>query len=327
MLKRILIYGVGGLLVTASAALGYLWVKKPNLRPAPSLKVSATPAMVDRGRYLFQHTLDCDGCHSERDFTRFGGPVMEGRRGVGVVFPKEMGMPGIVAPPNITSDRETGIGEWTDGEILRAVREGVSRDGRALFPMMPYAGYRNLSDEDAHALIAYMRTIPAVRNTVPATQLSFPVNLLIKSAPAPVETVTAPDRADKIKYGEYLVNIGGCKDCHTKDNKGQLIEELAFGGGREFKLGTAVVYSANITPDTQTGLGKLSEDQFVEKFYQYKDYVKNGPPKVGDDGFTLMPWLGYSQMEEQDLRAIYAYMRTVKPVVNSVETHPGTAGK
>lgn len=323
MLKRILIFGTGMLLMTASGALGFLWVRKPDMRPATALKVASTPAIVDRGRYLFQNVLDCDGCHSERDFSRFGGPVIERRRGVGFVFPKEMGLPGIVAAPNITSDRETGIGNWTDGEILRAVREGVSRDGRALFPMMPYEGYRNLSDDDAYALVAYLRTIPAVRNEVPRTKLAFPVNLIIKAAPSPVDAVAAPTLSEELKYGEYLVSIAGCKVCHTRERRGQPVEGMAFGGGHEFRIGTALVRSANITPDTQTGLGKLTEEQFVEKFYQYKDYAKNGSPKVGDDGFTLMPWLGMSQMEAADLRAIYTYLRSVKPVVNSVETHPG----
>lgn len=322
MFRKTTIYTIAGLLLSASAALAYLMVRKPALRPAPVLRVTATAATVERGRYLFEHVLDCDGCHSERDFSRFGGPVIEGRRGVGVTFPPEMGLPGRISAPNLTSDSETGLGGWSDGEILRAIREGVSRDGRALFPMMPYAGYRNLSDEDAHSLIAYLRTLPAVHNVLPETQLSFPVNVRIKSAPAPVDSVGAPP-SDPVKYGEYLTLVGGCRECHTKEKRGQLVEELAFGGGREFKIGSAMVVSANITPDTQTGLGKLTESQFLEKFYQYKDYAKHGSPKVGDDGFTLMPWLGFSQMEERDLKAIYAYLRTVKPVVQAVETHPG----
>ncbi|MDX1980826.1 MAG: cytochrome c [Bryobacteraceae bacterium] len=322
-MKRIL-YVVAGLVAAAGGALGYLWLKKPNMRPAPQLKILASPATLERGRYLYDNLLECDGCHSPRDFSRFGGPVLEGRRGAGQTFPPEMGLPGTVSAANITSDRETGIGAWTDGEVLRAIREGVSRDGRALF-MMPYTFYKDMSDDDAQALVAYVRTLPAVRNELPATAIDFPVNLLFKLAPAPVETVAAPDRADKLKYGAYLVGIAGCKECHSPFEKGQVVEEKAFAGGREFRVGTARVISANITPDTQTGLGKMTEDQFVEKVYQYKDYVKNGPPKAGDDAFTLMPWLAYAGLEEGDLRAMHAYLRTVKPIVNSVETHPDQA--
>jgi mono/diheme cytochrome c family protein len=323
MLKRI-VYLAAGLSMAAGAALAWLWLRGPAMRPAPSLKVSATPAAVERGRYLYENLLECDGCHSERDFSRFGGPVVEGRRGAGQTFPPEMGLPGSVSAANITMDKETGLGGWTDGEILRAIREGVSRDGRALF-MMPYTFYRTMSDEDAFALIAYMRTLSPVRNTLPPTTIDFPVNLLFKLAPAPVETVAAPDRSDKVKYGAYLVGIAGCKECHSPFVRGEVVEEMAFAGGREFRIGSARVLSANITPDTQTGLGKLSADQFVEKVYQYKDYVKNGPPKVGNEGFTLMPWLAYAGLEEGDLRAMHAYLRTVKPIVNSVETHPDQA--
>lgn len=319
MWKRMALMVLGCLVVAVGGGYAYLSIRKPAMRPAPSLKVASTPEAIERGRYLFQSVLDCDGCHSERDFGRFGGPVV--RRAAGTAFPPEMGLPGTVIAPNISSDNETGIGNWTDGEVLRAIREGVSRDGRALFPMMPYGGYRNLSDEDAFALVAYIRTIPPVRNALPRTQLAFPVNLLIKSAPAPVESVQ-PAPTEKLARGAYLVSVAGCRECHTKAERGQPIKGMEFAGGEKFQIGTAVVYSANITPDTQTGLGKMSEDQFVEKVFQYKDYVKNGAPKVGDDSFTLMPWLGYSQMTEDDVRAIFAYLRTVKPVVHSVDTHP-----
>jgi hypothetical protein len=120
--------------------------------------IARTPERLARGKYIFM-LADCEGCHSQRDFSLFGGPTVPGRVGAGSVFPKEMGLPGLVAAPNITPDVETGIGAWTDAEKIRAIREGIDRDGRPLFPMMPYERYRNMSDDDVHALVAYLDSL------------------------------------------------------------------------------------------------------------------------------------------------------------------------
>jgi mono/diheme cytochrome c family protein len=237
------------------------------------------------------------------------------------------GLPGTVVAPNITPDPETGIGTWTDGEKIRAIREGVDRDGRALFPMMPYPEYRNMSDEDVEAVVAYLNSLPPVKNPLPKTQLAFPVNLLIKGVPQPAGSVPPPDRADKLKHGEYLVTIGGCADCHTPMEKGQPVPGKVLAGGQVFAATIGTVVTANITPDIETGIGKWSEEFFLKKFYDYKEYAVNGPPKAaGPDAFTLMPWLGLCQLPPEDLGAIYAYLRTIKPIHNPVETHPKKQG-
>jgi hypothetical protein len=102
------------------------------------VKVEMTPERVARGEYLFKVAADCGGCHSERDWSKFSAPVVQGGEGKGFVFPPELALPGTVVAPNLTPDPETGLGAWSDGEKIRAIREGISRDGRALFPMMPY---------------------------------------------------------------------------------------------------------------------------------------------------------------------------------------------
>jgi hypothetical protein len=111
----------------------YLYLRKPAVTPPADLKVEITPARLERGKYLF-NLADCDGCHSQRDFSRFGGPVVEDGRGRGNVFPPELGLPGMVAPGNITPDRETGIGSWTDGEKIRAIREVSAATALRCFP-------------------------------------------------------------------------------------------------------------------------------------------------------------------------------------------------
>jgi mono/diheme cytochrome c family protein len=317
------------LLIFAAAGVGfgYLYLRQPAIAPPLTIKVAMTPERIERGRHLFHDLADCEGCHSERDFTRFGGPVAAGGLGKGFQFPAELGMPGTVIASNITPDKETGIGEWTDGEKIRAIREGISRDGRVLFPMMPYPNFRHMSDEDVQALVAYLNTMPAVRSSLSRTKINFPVSLLIKSAPQPAGPAAPPDRGDKLKYGEYLVRMGSCEVCHTRFKRGQPVASMRLAGGREFRLPMGAVVSANITPDADTGIGKWSEQQFLDKFYQYKDYAAHGSPAVGPEGFTLMPWLGLSQLSPEELIAIFTYLKAQPPVHSAVETHPGFSDK
>ncbi len=322
MWKKILLFGSLGLVSVIGAGFGYLSLRSPNHLPAESIQVPMTPENIARGEYLFTVVADCDGCHSERDLSKFTAPAVARGRGRGWQLPKELGLPGDVVAPNITPDVETGIGAWTDGEKIRAIREGVGRDGRPLFPMMPYQGFAKMSDSDVQSLVAYMNTLPAVRNPLPRTKLNFPVNYLITGAPAPSRNVAAPDKSNKLEWGRYLVTVAGCGGCHTPMEKGEPIPGKAFAGGEPFVVASYKAVSANITPDKDTGIGKMSEAEFVERFHQYKKYLQDGPPATTPENFTLMPWLSFARMPSEDLSAIYAYLRTVQPVNHSVETHP-----
>jgi mono/diheme cytochrome c family protein len=325
MLKKVLIPVVLAVILIPAAALAWLYLRKPAAAPPSAVKVSMTPERIARGKVLFEQVCDCGGCHSQRDFTRFGGPTVPGGAGAGNVlsaFLEEM--PGTVVAANITPDRATGIGQWTDGEKIRAIREGIDKHGRVLFPMMPYASYRKMSDEDVEALVAYLNTLAPVNNLLQETILNFPVGLMIKGVPQPAGKVPPPERSNRLAYGRYLVTIAGCGDCHTPLKRGQPVENRAFAGGRVFASSAGTVVSANITPDTETGIGKWSEEFFLKKFYDYKDYVEHGPPQVSSaKSFTLMPWLSLSQLPPEDLGAIYTFLKTIKPVHNAVETHPG----
>jgi mono/diheme cytochrome c family protein len=313
----------GALIAIAGSGFGYLYWREPSIAPPSDVKVAMTRERVARGKYIFEIAADCDGCHSLRDFSHFGGPVTESGRGQGQVFPPEIGLPGKVTASNITPDKETGIGNWTDGEKIRAIREGISRDGHALFPMMPYANYRHMSDEDVYSLVAYLNSLPPVKNPLPKTDIQFPVSLLIKSVPQPADSVPEPDRSDKIKYGEYLVTIAGCTGCHTPSDKGKPLKGMRLAGGEVFRLAGAVVVSANITPDPETGIGRWSEQDFLDKFYQYREYAEKCSPEIGPESFTLMPWLAFSQRPPEELSAIFAYLKAQPAVYHSVETHPG----
>ena len=329
MWKRVLLV-LGSLLlaviVLSGTAIAWLFLRKPAMAPAASIKVSMTPERVARGKYLFIGVADCGGCHSQRDFSRVGGPDVESGRGRGNVLSDFMkGLPGQVVAPNITPDPETGIGTWTDGEKIRAIREGVDKDGRALFPMMPYQSYRRFSDDDVQALVAFLDSLPGVHNRLPRTRLIFPVSVLFNSAPQPAGNVAPVDHSDREKFGEYLVAVGGCAECHTPvDDKNNPLPGRLLAGGTVFDTPFGKVVTANITPDTDTGIGKWSEEFFQKKFYEYREYATNGPPPLpGPQSFTLMPWLGFSQKEPEELSAIYAYLRTLPAVHNPVDTHPG----
>lgn len=324
MWKKIILIVLLVLVFVAGGALCYLYLHQPTQVAASSIKVSMTPERIARGKYIFDIAADCAGCHSQHDYTRVGGPLVPGGEGRGNVLSELMpSLPGTVVAPNLTNDPETGLGKWTDGEKIRAIREGVDNTGRALFPMMPYPGYRKMSDDDVQSVVAYMNSLPAIRNPLPVTKLAFPVGLFIKFVPQPAASTPPPDRADKVKYGEYLVTLGGCGDCHTPVEKGQPVAAKAFAGGRVFPTTHGTVVSANITPDIETGIGKWSEEYFAKKVYDYKEYAVNGPPPLaGPQAFTLMPWLSLSQEPPEDLGAIYAFLRTIKPVHNAVETHP-----
>jgi hypothetical protein len=319
---KVLVLIVCVLLGVGVAAAGYMLARKPAIAPPMKIKVEMTPERIARGRFLF-NVADCDGCHSLRDFGRFAGPVVEGHRGEGVEFPKEMGLPGRIASRNITPDVETGIGSWTDGEKIRAIREGISRDGTPLFPMMPYGEFRKMSDDDVMSLVAYLNTLPPVKHAVPRSEIAFPVSVLAKSAPQPAGQVVPVDRTDRLKYGEYLVTLAGCGGCHTQSEKGSPKPGMAFAGGERFQFPGMLVVSANITPDQQSGIGRWKPQDFVDKFHQYREYAENGSPASSPENFTLMPWLNFSRLDEEDLRAIYWYLRTQKPVYHAVDSHPG----
>jgi hypothetical protein len=289
------------------------------MRVAPGIKVESTPERVARGKYLFG-VCGCIACHSVTDETRFGFPVVEGGLGKGREMP---GLPGTIAAPNLTSDPETGAGRFTDGQLIRAIREGIGHDDRVLFPMMPYAEYREMSDADVQSLVAFIRTLPPIRNPLPPSKVMFPVNLFIKSIPKTVESVPSIDRSDPKKYGAYLTKVNGCYFCHTPFENNQLVTSKALAGGHVFELGKdARVLTANLTPDTETGIGKWTEAQFLAKFAEYKDYAANGPPKIDLAHNTVMPWLELSQTAEEDLKSIFAYLRTVPPIHNAIVIHP-----
>ncbi|HEY0348687.1 MAG TPA: c-type cytochrome, partial [Pyrinomonadaceae bacterium] len=153
-------------------------------------KFEATPERLARGKYLADGVNGCFGCHTDADWSKSGAPPVAGREGSGHIW-VDQDLPWLVSP-NITPDKETGVGNWTDDALARAIREGIGHDGRALFPFMPYPHYRDMADEDLASIIVYLRSVPPVRNQLPTTKMPFPLNFLIQNVPQPVTAAVAP---------------------------------------------------------------------------------------------------------------------------------------
>jgi mono/diheme cytochrome c family protein len=313
-----------GLLVTllvavagALTAVGWEVVLGPNARPVSSTPFEVTEARLARGKYLVEGPMHCFLCHSEHDVTTPDYPVIQSRKGAGWRMP--IAELNDISARNITPDVETGIGSWSDDEIARAIREGVRKDGTALFPLMPYLDFAALDDEDVKSIVVYLRTIPPVRNVVAKRELPGPLEYLVNTMPQPI-TSPQPSHpsATPVERGKYLVTLAGCGACHTASVEGEPLPGLAFGGGGHFTdlaQGTDV-FSLNITPDP-SGIAHYDE-AFL------KQTLRTG--RVGGRILNhVMPFEWFRNMTDEDIGDIWAYLQTITPVKHRVSnTDPPT---
>lgn len=313
---------VGSVLVAGAgaASVGYVATAFPDVPPPGPSTVPMTEARIERGKYLFENVAACATCHSTRDWTQYAGPIVKGTEGRGGdPFTPEMipGLPGRFYAPNITP---AAVGRWTDGELIRAITTGVSQSGDSLFPLMPYPHFGEVDREDIEAIVAYMRTMPAVESEVPRRSLSFPTRIMVRTLPQRARFQIRPERTDKIAYGGYLTRMAGCGECHSKtDQYRQPVEGLLYAGGVEFHLPAGgVVRSPNITPDADTGIGAWSEAAFVTRFKVWEHAPARVLAERERSRNTLMYWRSYGRMTREDLSSIYAFLRAQKPVIHRV---------
>ncbi|MCI0393478.1 MAG: c-type cytochrome [Chloroflexi bacterium] len=294
-------------------------------------QTTATPArqfddLVRQGEYLAT-IAGCVGCHTPfkpeyadlpnltteqaRTLALFERDALDEDRlfAGGRVF--SLGPAGLLASANLTPDEETGLGAWTDEEIKTAIQTGASRDGRQLFPLMPYPLYNNMADADVAAIIAYLRSLPPVENKVPE-ELRVPTEGM-PSLPLQ-EGITAPDPEDTAARGRYLATaVMGCTDCHTPadPNTGQPILEQYLAGGQPFEGPWGIVYGGNITPHPETGIGDWSEADLRRALIS----------GIRPDGrrLVVMPWQFFAEMTADDATALVHYLQNdLQPVDREV---------
>jgi mono/diheme cytochrome c family protein len=257
-----------------------------------------TPDLVARGKYVFGAAGGC-ACHTT--------PHGVGLNGGGTRF--DLSFFGVIYAPNITPDAETGIGRWTDAQVIDAIRRGERPDGSRLFPIHPYKYFSNIADDDIEALVAYLRSAKPIKSSVPARSLKIPV---------PIRTISAAPKIsprDGLARGAYLAGgAGHCAECHTPrrfDASTDDTKFLAGGPGPERSL------AANITPHDETGIGRWTEPQIAR-------FLRTGVKPSGQEAYSLMRTViigtsaGFKDLTEADALAIARYLRTVPPIENRV---------
>lgn len=289
-----------------------IW-QQPFLAPYPAIVSSTDSTVIARGKYLVYGPAHCAMCHVPQEHMEdLDQGIMAPLSGGG-----EFSFPmGTFRAPNLTSDQATGIGQYSDGQLARALRHGVSASGHMIFPFMPY---QQISDEDLTAIISYLRSTEPVEHEVPASQWTtwgkITVALgwmqpLSPQSPPPVSV----EKGVNVAYGGYLAqHVANCLDCHTNRNTqtGDFISG-PFGGGFQFGpdgyTQGFTFFSPNLTTDSTTGLlASWTEEVFINRF-------KAGRIQAG----SPMAWGAFYHMDEVDLKALYAYLTSLEPIQNQV---------
>lgn len=270
----------------------------------PAIKASTDTAIIAKGRHLVLGPGHCIDCHStvrnvDSVLTLGQEPALSG----GLPFKLPFGT---FYTRNLTPDSATGIGSMTDGEIARVLRYSIKKNGEAVLPFMPF---QNMSDSDLTAVISYLRSLKPIHNPVPDHDYNVMGQLikafLIKPS-GPTEPVKKVVKADTtIAYGRHLVMaVANCNECHTKRNGiGDYVGEPLAGGTEFQEKGKATLISPNLTPHPSGRIYGWSQQDFIKRFRM---------GRVID--YSHMPWESYGRMTDDELKAIYKYLKTVKPV-------------
>lgn len=283
---------------------------------APTREFYAKPSAqrLARGKYLVEGTAHCFECHGQSDFGSGLGQPKPGTEGAGQIIKDDDNddkiFPDGIIVPNITPDKETGAGNWTDLQFERAIRHGIGHDGRKLIDFMPYAYFRSMTDEDVASVIVYMRSLPAIKNSLPKMRVGYEVKTDMQPEMQPA---LQPDATDQIRHGWYLTRLAQCSGCHTPyDEKGKPVADKMFGGGLHLKGEWGDVVTPNITCHP-SGISHYDAAMFIKT-------IRTGRASAGvRDLATIMPYSYFRKMSDDDLSAIFAFIHSVKPVFHEVD--------
>jgi len=256
--------------------------------------------LINRGDYLVNGLLTCGNCHTPKGPT---GDIMEKAFSGGLSWDEP---PFKVTAPNITQDKETGIGNYSDAELKTLLRNGIKRNGVPVAMIMPSGFYEIMTERDLSAVVAYLRTIKPIENKVPD-----PIYKMAQGHPIPPggeKPYTEAMMSDTLKKGFYLATIAHCMECHTPMGpRGREFATKLGAGGFEFPGPWGVSVSRNITSSNTKGVGGWTDEQI-------KRAITQG---IDKDGNKLKPPMGfhyYATMTASDLDAIVAYLRTVPAI-------------
>lgn len=266
-----------------------------TLRPA---KAAETP--LDRGAYLMHGIVACGNCHTPKGPDGHALTDQELAGGLVIDLPVFHAV-----APNITPDKDTGIGNWTDAQIIDAIRNGKRPDGSTIGPPMPIGFYRNMSDTDVRAIVAYLRAVKPIHHDVEKSSYKIP---LPPSYGPPVTHVPDTPRQNHLAYGRYLSNIGHCMECHTPQLQGGELDMSRIGaGGRELPaFPSGMTVSANLTPANPAGIALWTNAQV-------ETAMTTGVRPDGRRLVLLMAFDWYRNIDQADLNALVAYLRTLPP--------------
>ena len=266
----------------------------------PSAASGRDAKLVERGAYLANSIVACGNCHAQRD--KEGRPLPELGLSGGFVFDEVVFK---AYAQNITPDPETGIGNWTEAQIVRAIREGIRPDGSLIGPPMPIEFYRGISDDDAKALAAWLRAQPPVKNVVPKSV--YRIKLPPSYGPPIRQKIIAPPRSDPVRYGAYLAgSLGHCLDCHTPWVNGTSDMTRVGAGGNPMKGPWGISIARNLTPH-ETGLKGWSDAEIAVA-------IREGKRRDGSPLRPPMAFDWYRNIDEQDMTALIAYLRSLTPL-------------
>src|SRR4051794_26878526 len=259
---------------------------------------ASAQAPVERGKYLVNTIMTCQNCHTPKG--ERGAPIFERDLSSGLSWDEP---PFKVTASNITQDKETGIGSWSDADIKKALQKGERPHGGRLAAIMPSDFYEILTPGDLNAIVAYLRTVKSVKQTYPdpVYRIALPRHI----PPGAEKPFSDADMSDKVKKGFYLATIGHCFECHTPMGaKGRDFENSYGKGGFEFPGPWGKSVSRNITSHKEKGIGAWSDDEIKRAIT--KGVTKDGSPLKPPMGFGF-----YANMTDADLDAVVAYLRTV----------------